>query len=112
WAMVLFKYAAAIAMASCSYRSPDDDDVRIERMNSVREFERRQAGGLRHRHVVAALDDVEERRRDREPARFDVVRHMLAVLVEQNRPAEHQLELDARVRVQLADQQLASPVIR
>ena len=65
----------------------DDDDVRIGRVEAVGDFERREARGLRHRDVVAAFDDVEERRRNREAAVPDVVGDVAAVLIEQNRPA-------------------------
>ena len=79
----------------------DDDDVGVDGVEAVGELERGEAGGLRHRHVVAALDHVQERSRDGEAAGFDVVGDVPAVLVEQDRPAEHQLELDVRMRVQL-----------
>ena len=96
-AMVLFRYAAAIAIASCSNRSPQMTTMSgIERVEAVGELERGQARGLRHRHVVAALDHVEERRRNREAARLDVVGDVAAVLVQQDRAAEHQLQLDGR----------------
>jgi hypothetical protein len=62
----------------------------------IGELERRQTRGLRHRHVVAALDHVEQRRFDLEAAGLDVVGDVLAVLVQQDRPAEHQLEVDLR----------------
>src|SRR5205085_11719059 len=89
----------------------DDDDVRVGGMEAVGELERRQARSLRHRHVVAALNHVEERRGDREPAGGDVVRDMAAVLVEENRSTEHQLEIDRRMVVELLDQQLAAPIV-
>ena len=111
-AMVMFRYAAAIAIASCSKRSPQITTTSGRRgEQAVGELERRQARGLRHRHVVAALDHVEQRRCDVEAAGLDVVGDVAAVLVEQDRAAEHQLELDVRMRVQLADQQLAAPVV-
>jgi hypothetical protein len=78
---------------------------------AIGELERGEAGGLGHRHVVAALDDVEQRRLDLEPARGNVVGHVPAVLVEQDRAAEHQLQVDVRMRVQLADQELAAAVV-
>ena len=111
-AMVMFRYAAAIAIASCSKRSPQitttSGDARVE---AVGELERGQARRLRHRHVIAALDHVEERRLDVEAAGGDVVGDVAAVLVEQDRAAEHQLQVDVRMRVQLLDQQLAAPVV-
>ena len=90
----------------------DHDHVRIESVEAVGEFERRQAGRFRHGDVIAAFDDVEHGRRDREAAGFDVVRDVAAVLVEENRSAQHQLELDGRMVVQRLDQQLAAPVVR
>ena len=111
-AIVLFRYAAAIAIASCSNRSPQITTMSgSSGVEAVGELERGQARGLRHRHVIAALDHVEERRRDREAAGLDVVGDVAAVLVEQDRAAEHQLELDVRMRVQLLDQQLAAAVV-
>ena len=74
----------------------DDDDVGIGGVEAVGELERGEARRLRHRDVVAALDHVEERRRNREAAGLDVVGDVAAVLVEQDRAAEHQLELDVR----------------
>jgi hypothetical protein len=76
----------------------DHDHVGRGGVEAVRELERRQARGLRHRHVVAAFDHVEQRRLDVEAARGDVVGDVLAVLVEQDRAAEHQLQVDVRRR--------------
>ena len=90
----------------------DDDDVRVDGVEAVGELERGETRRLRHRHVVSALDHVQKRSRDVEPARLDIVGDVTAVLVEQNRASEHQLELDLRVRVELADQQLTASVIR
>ena len=81
-------------------------------MQAVGEFERGETRRLRHRHVVATLDDVEQRRRDAEAAGLDLVRDVTAVLVQQNRPAEHKLEVDLGMRVQLLDEQLTASVIR
>ena len=89
----------------------DHHHVGLQRMQAVGELERRQARGLGHRHVVAALDDVEQRRRDVEALGFDVVGDVAAVLVEQDRSAEHQLQIQIRMRVQLLDQQLAAAVV-
>ena len=90
----------------------DDHDVRIQRVNGVGEFERRQACGLRHRDVIAALDDVEQRRADRKAARFDVVGNVAAVFVQENRAAQHQLQLEAGIGLQSAQQQLTAAVVR
>src|SRR5205823_15120537 len=57
-------------------------------------------------------DDVEERRRNREAAFLDVVGDVAAVLVEQNRSAEQQLEIHRGMLVQLPDQQLTPAVVR
>jgi hypothetical protein len=89
----------------------DDDDIRGEHVEAVGEVERGQAGRLGHGNVVAALDHVEKRARDAELAGGDVVGNVAAVFVEQDRPAEHELELDVGVVAQLADEQLTSPVI-
>jgi len=74
-------------------------------------FESGETGGLRHRHVVAALDHVEERSGDVEPALLDVFGDVTAVLVEENRPAQHQLEFQARMLLQPAKEELAAPVV-
>src|SRR3954454_16293081 len=80
-------------------------------MKTVGELEGGEARGFRHRDMIAALDYVEVRGRDRKPALFDVVGNVLAVLVEQNRSAEHQLQIDLRMIVQLADEELTAAVI-
>jgi hypothetical protein len=90
----------------------DDDDVRIERVNPVRELERSQTCRLRHRHVIAAFDHVEERRRDGKAAGLDVFGDVTAVLVEQDRTAEDQFEIDPRIGMQLAEEQLTPSVVR
>ena len=89
----------------------DHDDVRVGGVELVGELERGQAGRFRHRDVIATLDHVEQRGRNLEAAGLDVVSNVPAVLVEQDRAAEHQLEVDARMRLQLAEQQLAAAVI-
>src|SRR6478672_1097227 len=85
--------------------------IRIDRSETVGELERGQTRGLGHRHMITTFDHVEQRRRNREAARFDVVRDVPAVLVEQDRSAEHQLKFNRRMAVQLPDQQLAAPVV-
>src|SRR6266540_856265 len=60
----------------------------------------------------SALNHVEERRGNREAARLDVLGDVAAVLVQQNRAPEHQLQLDRGMIVELPDQQLAAPVVR
>ena len=87
------------------------DQIRRRRVEAVRELERGEARGLGHRHVVAAFDHVEQRCLDVEAAGGDVVGNVAAVLVEQDRSAKHQLEVDVGMGVELLDQQLAAPVV-
>src|SRR5262249_8062307 len=61
---------------------------------------------------IAALNHVEERGGDRKAARFDVLRDVPAVFVEEDGPSEHQLEFEIRMVVQLPDQELAAAVVR
>src|SRR5262249_16252589 len=89
----------------------DHDDVRIGGVNPVGELERREARRLGHRDVVAALDQVEQGRRDGEAGGLDVGSDAAAVLVEQDRAAEHQLEIDLRMLVQLPDEELTAAVV-